>query len=89
MYVRRVELSHAERDELMALLGDGKHATRKLERTQILLAAGAGSRDEEIARTVSVSLSTVGRTTRRFAIASFGIQCHASGYVACEREGSI
>jgi hypothetical protein len=31
-----------------------------------LLAADGGGRDEEIARTVSVSLSTVGRTKRRF-----------------------
>ena len=62
----RVELSQAERDELTAMLGGGKHAARKLKRAQILLAADGGGRDEEIARTVSVSLSTVGRTKRRF-----------------------
>ena len=62
----RVELSRAERDELRAMLGGGKHAARKLKRAQILLAADGGRRDEEIARTVSVSLSTVGRTKRRF-----------------------
>src|SRR5207245_3924208 len=62
----RVELSQAERDELTAMLGGGKHAARKLKRAQILLAADRGCRDEEIARTVSVSLSTVGRTKRRF-----------------------
>jgi transposase len=62
----RVELSQAERDELRAMLGGGKHAARKLKRAQILLAADGGGRDEEIARTVSVSLSTVGRTKRRF-----------------------
>src|ERR1700741_4638674 len=62
----RVELSQAERDELTAMLGGGKHAARKLKRAQILLAADGGCRDEEIARTVSVSLSTVGRTKRRF-----------------------
>src|ERR1700746_370784 len=62
----RVELSQAERDELTAMLGGGKHAARKLKRAQILLAADGGRRDEEIARTVSVSLSTVGRTKRRF-----------------------
>ena len=62
----RVELSQAERDELTAMLGGGKHAARKLKRAQILLAADRGGRDEEIARTVSVSLSTVGRTKRRF-----------------------
>src|SRR3984893_18487691 len=62
----RVELSQAERDELMAMLGGGKHAARKLKRAQILLAADGGRRDEEIVRTVTVSLSTVGRTKRRF-----------------------
>ncbi|WP_035696935.1 helix-turn-helix domain-containing protein, partial [Bradyrhizobium liaoningense] len=62
----RVELSQAERNELTAMLGGGKHAARKLKRAQVLLAADGGCRDEEIARTVSVSLSTVGRTKRRF-----------------------
>ena len=62
----RVELSQAERDELTAMLGGGKHAARKLKRAQILLAADGGGRDEEIARTVRVSLSTIGRTKRRF-----------------------
>ena len=62
----RVKLSQAERDELTATLGGGKHAARKLKRAQILLAADGGCHDEEIARTVSVSLSTVGRTKRRF-----------------------
>jgi hypothetical protein len=62
----RVELSQAERNELTAMLGGGKHAARKLKRAQILLAADAGSCDAEIVRTVRVSLSTVGRTKRRF-----------------------
>jgi transposase len=62
----RVELSQAERDELTAMLSAGKHAARKLKRAQILLAADAGSGDEEIARTVSVGGSTVYRTKRRF-----------------------
>lgn len=62
----RVELSQAERDELIAMLSGGKHAARKLKRAQILLAADAGGDDEEIARTVRVSGSTVYRTKRRF-----------------------
>ena len=61
----RVELSQSERDELMGMLGGGKHAARKLKRAQILLAADGGSRDEEIGRTVQVSLSTIGRIKRR------------------------
>src|SRR5262249_26249957 len=62
----RVELHQDERDELTAMLGGGRHAARRLKRAQILLAADEGRCDEEIARTVRVSLSTVGRTKRRF-----------------------
>ena len=62
----RVELSQAERGELTAMLSGGKRAARKLKRAQILLAADAGSSDEEIARTVAVGGSTVYRTKRRF-----------------------
>src|SRR5213593_1208292 len=62
----RVELSQIERTELRALLSGGKHASRKLKRAQILLAADAGTSDEEIARSVGVSGSTVSRTKRRF-----------------------
>src|SRR3979490_3169190 len=62
----RVELSQAERCELTAMLSKGKRAARKLKRAQILLAAGAGRSDEEIARAVAVGGSTVYRTKRRF-----------------------
>ena len=62
----RVDLSQIERTELRALLSGGKHASRKLKRAQILLAANAGASDEEIARSVGVGGSTVYRTKRRF-----------------------
>lgn len=62
----RVELSQIERIELMALLSGGKHASRKLKRAQILLAADGGASDEEIAGSVGVGGSTVYRTKRRF-----------------------
>src|SRR5256885_13495008 len=61
-----VELSQAERGELTTMLSKGKRAARKLKRAQILLAADAGSSDEEIARAVAVGGSTVYRTKRRF-----------------------
>ena len=64
----RVDLSQAERAELEALLSGGKHAVRKLKRAQILLAADAGLGDEEIAKAVGVSGSTVYRTKRRFVL---------------------
>jgi hypothetical protein len=62
----RIELSQAERDALTGMLSGGKHAARKLKRAQILLAADAGSSDDEIACTVGVGGSTVYRTKRRF-----------------------
>jgi transposase len=62
----RIELSQAERSELTTMLSGGKHAARKLKRAQILLAADAGSSDDEIARTVAVGGSTVYRTKRHF-----------------------
>ena len=62
----RVELSQAERCELITMLSGGKQAARKLKRAQILLAADAGRSDEEIACAVTVGGSTVYRTKRRF-----------------------
>jgi hypothetical protein len=62
----RVELNQAERSELTALLSGGKHAARKLQRAQILLAADAGASDETIATSVGVGGSTVSRTKRCF-----------------------
>ena len=60
------DLMGEERSELTTMLSKGKRAARKLKRAQILLAADAGCDDEDIARTVAVSGSTVYRTKRRF-----------------------
>src|SRR4051794_37288410 len=62
----RVNLSQAERDQLSALLSGGTHASRKLKRAQILLAADAGVSDNDIAASIAVGGSTVYRTKRRF-----------------------
>ncbi len=62
----RVDQDEAEHNELAALLNGGTHAVRKIKRAQILLAADGGASDEAIARTVSVGVSTVQRTRRRF-----------------------
>ena len=61
-----VELSEAERCELTALVGGGKHYARKIKRAQILLAADSGLSDDDIAAAVAVGGSTVYRTKRRF-----------------------
>lgn len=62
----RVTLDTSERVQLVSMVLEGKAAVRKLKRAQILLAADAGSTDEEIARNVSVGTSTVYRTKQRF-----------------------
>src|SRR6202047_1508867 len=62
----RVELSQSERDQLDALLSGGRHATRKIKRAQILVAANDVLSDEVIAATLKVSGSTIYRTKRRF-----------------------
>jgi transposase len=61
-----VELSEAERCELAALVGGGKHYARKIKRAQILLAADSGLSDDDIAAALAVGGSTVYRTKRRF-----------------------
>lgn len=50
----RGELRQVERNVLKELLSGGKHASRKLKRAQSLLAADAGTSDEEFARSVGV-----------------------------------
>jgi transposase len=62
----RVDLNEAEHSQLAALLNGGTHAVRKMKRAQILLAADTGISDEAIASSVSVGVSTVYRTRRRF-----------------------
>ncbi len=62
----RVALNEAEQTQIAALLNGGSHAVRQIKRAQILLAADAGVSDEVIASSVSVGVSTVYRTKRRF-----------------------
>lgn len=62
----RVTLSCQERAHLVAMVLGGKGAVRRFKRAQILLAADAGSTDEQIARNVAVGTSTVYRTKQRF-----------------------
>jgi transposase len=62
----RVDLNEAEHNAVAALLNGGTQAVRRIKRAQILLAAAGGASDEQIARNVSVGVSTVYRTRRRF-----------------------
>jgi transposase len=62
----RVTLTTSERAQLAAMVLGGKGAFRRLKRAQILLAADSGRTDEEIARNIGVSTSTIYRTKQRF-----------------------
>src|SRR3954470_20867209 len=59
----RLEPSRARPVERLA---ERRHASRKLKRAQILLAADAGVSDNNIAASIAVGGSTVYRTKRRF-----------------------
>ena len=62
----RVERDEAEKAQLRSLVHGGKHPARKVKWAQILLAAHDGVSDDDIARAVSASASTVCRTKRHF-----------------------
>jgi transposase len=62
----RIALEDFERVRLVSMVLDGKATVRKLKRAQILLAADAGSTDQQIAKNVSVGTSTVYRIKQRF-----------------------
>lgn len=63
-----VELTDAERQELLALTKSGKISARKLKRAQMLLLADEGKRDADIAAVLKVGLRTVERTRQRFVL---------------------
>jgi transposase len=62
----RVTLTTEERQQLEVLVRGGTSPARRIKRAQILLAAGAGSKDEAIAQNIGVGSSTVYRTKQRF-----------------------
>src|SRR5882724_6143547 len=61
-----VDLTAAERDELLGLHRSGQTRGRKLTRARILLKADEGLEDEEIAEAVGTSVATIERTRQRF-----------------------
>ena len=61
-----VELTPDEREQLLQLMGMGKHSARKLTRARILLKADEGLTDEQIAQALHVGSATVGRVRQRF-----------------------
>jgi putative transposase len=67
-----VELTTEERATLEQMLRRGKHSARRLTRARILLKAGDGLRDDEVAEAVETSLPTIERTRKRFAEVRLG-----------------
>ena len=63
-----VELTAAERKELMALTKSGEISARKLKRAQMLLLADEGKIDAEIAGVLKVGMRTIERTRQRFVL---------------------
>jgi transposase len=62
----RVELTDAERSQLLGMIGKGRHGARTLARARILLKADEGLTDEEAAAVLNVGYATVGRVRQRF-----------------------
>ena len=67
-----VDLTAAERDELLRLSRSGKPSGRKLTRARILLQADERLADEGIAEAVGTSVATIERTRQRFVAEGLG-----------------
>ena len=68
-----VRLDQCQRDSLMDLISSGRESARKLTRARILLKADEGEfgpayADKDIKEAVEVSLSTIERTRKAFAV---------------------
>jgi transposase len=61
-----VDLSEAEKAELVSLIQKGRPGARKIKRANILLLANSGKPDSEIAELLHTSWLTVLRTRRKF-----------------------
>ncbi len=62
-----VQLSDEQWNHLGSLLRKGKHSSRKLNRTRVLLLCNQRKEDREVAQIVGVSLQTVHNIRKRFA----------------------
>jgi transposase len=63
-----VELTTAEREDLLRLTKSGEISARKLKRAQMLLLADEGKIDVDIAAVLKVGLRTIERTRQRFVL---------------------
>lgn len=68
-----VKLSQSEREHLENLISKGTEKARTLRRARILLKADAGWTDEQTAKALDVSMSTIGRIRQRYATAGLKV----------------
>jgi len=61
-----VDLTDEEREQALGVTRRGKSSARKIKRAQILLKAAEGGSDEQVARAVDTSTTTVFRIRKRF-----------------------
>jgi transposase len=61
-----VDLSEAEREQLVKFISRGKVSARKAARARILLKADEGLTDEQVAAALDLGSATVGRIRQRF-----------------------
>lgn len=65
--VHVVALTEGQRRQLQQVVGTGHDSARRITRARVLLKAGDGLTDGQIAEALGVGVSTVERTRRRFA----------------------
>jgi len=63
-----VDLTSAEREELLTLIDQGEVSARKIKRAHMLLLADEGRKDVEIVTALHTSVRTVERTRQRFVL---------------------
>ncbi len=63
-----VNLTGAERTELLEIVTKGRASARRLKRAHILLHADEGATDEAIAKALHTTRATVERTRKRFVL---------------------
>ena len=75
--IQPITLTTNEENELKAIVNQGSHSARKIQRAQILLHSHAGKQPAEIAAWLHVCLSTIYNTRQRY---------HAEGLAAALSE---
>jgi len=61
-----VKLTDGERENLQALIRQGKQSARQLSRARILLLSDEGNTDQQIAQALYIHLNTVERIRAKF-----------------------